>query len=356
MSSSTSATWRTEMAAVGSSIRTSLALESRVRAMATAWRWPPDIFLTRSRGRVSDFSSSNNSAERSIIACLSSTRKGQIPFFCSRPRNTFSAAVRLSAIARSWYTTSIPLARAWIGLWKWQTSPSTRTSPSVGGKFPAISLTRVDLPAPLSPINPTTSPGSTDQLMSFTAWMAPKLFETLRTSSRATPAPPLSSSSSGCLRFDYSIIAQVAATPQRQWSPLLLDRLPRPHFGRSNRRIDDLLNFPRFAKIRPLPLTTSNSLQEFSHFDRLEIVETKLVTRRDAEQPIGMMLGPCLDTGVTAMAWIAVGSKMKQLIEAFLRIDKGSLDAGQFKPELHLSSCRHPVCFDRSPASPLKSN
>src|SRR6202035_5763730 len=77
-----------------------------------------------------------------------------------------------------------------MGLWKWQTSPSTRTSPSVGGKFPAISLTRVDLPAPLSPINPTTSPGSIDKLMSFTAWIAPKLFDTLRTSSSATLAPP----------------------------------------------------------------------------------------------------------------------------------------------------------------------
>src|SRR5436305_11323451 len=46
---------------------------------------------------------------------------------------------------------------------------------------------------------------------------------------------------------------------------------------------------------------------------------------------------------------------MKHLIEAFLRIDEGSLYSGQFKPELHLSSGRHPVCFDRSPASPLKS-
>ena len=52
---STSATWRTEMAAVGSSISTIFASESMVRAMATAWRWPPDICLTRSRGRVSDF-------------------------------------------------------------------------------------------------------------------------------------------------------------------------------------------------------------------------------------------------------------------------------------------------------------
>src|SRR2546421_11908622 len=125
----------------------------------------------------------------------------------------------------------MPLARAWMGLWKWQTSPSTRTSPSVGGKFPAISLTRVDLPAPLSPINPTTSPGSTDQLMSFTAWVAPKLFETLRTSSRATPAPPLSCSSSGCLRFDYFIIAPLPLAPHRPLSPHLFYRLPTPRFG-----------------------------------------------------------------------------------------------------------------------------
>ena len=61
---STSATWRTEIAAVGSSISTILASESRVRAMATAWRWPPDICLTRSRGRVSDFSSAKISPAR----------------------------------------------------------------------------------------------------------------------------------------------------------------------------------------------------------------------------------------------------------------------------------------------------
>ena len=40
---STSATWRTEIAAVGSSISTIFGLDSRVRAIATAWRWPPDM-------------------------------------------------------------------------------------------------------------------------------------------------------------------------------------------------------------------------------------------------------------------------------------------------------------------------
>ena len=44
--------------------RTIFALLSMVRAMATAWRCPPDICLIRSRGRVSDLSSANSSPAR----------------------------------------------------------------------------------------------------------------------------------------------------------------------------------------------------------------------------------------------------------------------------------------------------
>src|SRR5260370_34045942 len=51
--SSTSATWRTLIAAVGSSISTMSGSDRRVRALATACRWPPDSCLTSSRGRVS---------------------------------------------------------------------------------------------------------------------------------------------------------------------------------------------------------------------------------------------------------------------------------------------------------------
>ena len=67
---STSATWRTLIAAVGSSISTIFGSESRVRAMATAWRWPPDICLTRSRGRVSDFSSLKSSPARRYMRAI----------------------------------------------------------------------------------------------------------------------------------------------------------------------------------------------------------------------------------------------------------------------------------------------
>ena len=62
--SRTSATWRTLMAAVGSSMSTIFGSDSRVRAMATAWRWPPDICCTRSPGRVSDLSSAKSSPAR----------------------------------------------------------------------------------------------------------------------------------------------------------------------------------------------------------------------------------------------------------------------------------------------------
>jgi hypothetical protein len=60
-------------------------------------------------------------------------------------------------------------------------------------KLPAMILTIVDLPAPLSPISPTTSPGSTEKLSSVSAWIAPKCIEMLRMSSNATPVLPVRS-------------------------------------------------------------------------------------------------------------------------------------------------------------------
>ena len=190
MRPSTSATWRTEMAAVGSSISTTLARDRRVRAMATACRCPPDICRTRSRGRVSDFSSANSSPARRAMAAWSSQRIGPTPFLISRPRNTLAAADRLLHRARSWYTTSIPFSRASTGLPKCCASPSISTSPEVGGKLPAMTRTSVDLPAPLSPIKPSTSPGPMCRSTSFSAWIAPKCLTMLRSSRTGIACPP----------------------------------------------------------------------------------------------------------------------------------------------------------------------
>ena len=73
------------------------------------------------------------------------------------------------------------------------------------GKLPAIILTSVDLPAPLSPISPTTCPGSSDSDTSLTAWMAPKCFEILASSRTAIPLmtsrPPTASAVAPARRY-----------------------------------------------------------------------------------------------------------------------------------------------------------
>src|SRR5882672_11777172 len=137
----------------------------------------------------------------------------------------------------------MPMARAWSGLWKWQTLPSTRISPSVGGKLPAMSLTIVDLPAPLSPIRPSTSPASIVRLKPLTARMAPKLFATLRISSSdkfdlpacwivalgswiPRPIPAVFGENSSCLRLDGADLAQVQAEARTITRPFGSTDLP----------------------------------------------------------------------------------------------------------------------------------
>ncbi len=90
--SSTSATWRTEIAAVGSSISTSLALREpgardRHRLALAARHLLHEI--ARPGLRLQLLRTAR--PERSIIAFLSRTRNGQKPFLISRPRNTFCA-------------------------------------------------------------------------------------------------------------------------------------------------------------------------------------------------------------------------------------------------------------------------
>jgi hypothetical protein len=77
----------------------------------------------------------------------------------SRPRNMFVAMSSAGETARVWYTVSIPAARASIGRLNCTGWPSSLISPSFGTSAPDRHLIRVDLPAPLSPITASTSPG-----------------------------------------------------------------------------------------------------------------------------------------------------------------------------------------------------
>src|SRR5262245_13688950 len=64
-------------------------------------------------------------------------------------------------------------------------------SPEDGAKFPAMIFTSVDLPAPLSPISPSTSPGSRVRSTSVSAVIAPKCLEILLSWRTATEWLPL---------------------------------------------------------------------------------------------------------------------------------------------------------------------
>ena len=55
-------------------------------------------------------------------------------------------------------------------------NPPTRTVPAVGGMKPVSIRIEVDLPAPLGPRNPSTSPRSTEKETPSTARFGPNVF------------------------------------------------------------------------------------------------------------------------------------------------------------------------------------
>ena len=60
--------------------------------------------------------------------------------------------------------------------------PLTRTAPLVGSRKPVIIFMVVDLPAPLGPRKPNTSPRRTEKETLRTAWMGPKRLSKASTS------------------------------------------------------------------------------------------------------------------------------------------------------------------------------
>src|SRR4029079_6899877 len=76
----------------------------------------------------------------------------------------------------------MPAARASCGLRNETGSPSMRMLPVDGGKTPDRILTRVDFPAPLSPMSPTASAGAMVRSVGWSARTGPKAFDTARSS------------------------------------------------------------------------------------------------------------------------------------------------------------------------------
>ena len=111
----------------------------------------------------------------SVVAriALASSEYGNDFLRSSWPRKKLRHTGISGTTARFWYTVAMPLSSASAGEPNVIGSPSTSSSPSVCWCSPEMILIRVDLPAPLSPRMPVTSPACTRRQMSLSAVMFP---------------------------------------------------------------------------------------------------------------------------------------------------------------------------------------
>ena len=131
-----------------------------------------------------------------IAPSFSTRNMGNRPH-SSLPMKKFALTLAFSHTGLFWYTVSIPAARDSAGEENSTFLPSRKISPSSARWLPAMILIRVDLPAPLSPNRPSTSPLWTSKLTPFKASTFPKLFLTFLTSRTGVlPSVPFISLSS----------------------------------------------------------------------------------------------------------------------------------------------------------------
>src|SRR3954453_14989755 len=175
------------IAASGSSSRMMSASELTVRGTAIAWRWPPDSFATGT-SRRGTFTPIWSSAVRASCFIARFARNGVGPMRSSRLRNMLWKTESSLTSARSWYTQSIPSEGAWSTERSSTSSPLTTSRPSSGFWKPEMILISVDLPAPLSPSSPSTSPLRRCTLMSRSAVTGPKRLEMCSTRSTSSEA------------------------------------------------------------------------------------------------------------------------------------------------------------------------
>src|SRR2546422_14521 len=180
---STMPDWRTPSAEVGSSRMRTFAPKYTARAIATAWRSPPESVPTGWFGSRTSMPILPISSRITFFANpMSSLRAGPMPRVGSEPRKKLRQMDIRGTVARSWNTTEMPAARASRGPPKCTLCPSTRSSPSSCGCTPERILISVDLPAPLSPSTQVSSPPLTCIEMSRSAITLPKYLLTFRTS------------------------------------------------------------------------------------------------------------------------------------------------------------------------------
>ena len=74
---------------------------------------------------------------------------------------TFCSTERSGKISGVWNTRATPIWLIWYGFLPVSTWPSNTTAPRVGARRPMMTLSSVDLPAPLGPMMAWVLPSST---------------------------------------------------------------------------------------------------------------------------------------------------------------------------------------------------
>ncbi|CFW38173.1 Uncharacterised protein [Bordetella pertussis] len=103
---------------------------------------------------------------------------------------TFSTTVSDAKVAAIWKVRPTPRRQMSRGRMPTSSWPSSLTEPVVAGSCPPTMLKVVDLPAPLGPINASSSPAARSKLMSSTARTPPNALLRFLTCNRLMPASP----------------------------------------------------------------------------------------------------------------------------------------------------------------------
>ena len=160
---------------VGSSRMMMSASKWSARTMARPWRSPPESPVTVVSGvSTADVKPISSLISPWVMRRISPTRRNPRRPAMGRPMKMLRQSGSCSARARSWKTVSTPRARAFCTSRSWTRCPLNQISPRSGWWTPVMTLMSVDLPAPLSPSRPTTSPLASWKLTSCRTWTPPK--------------------------------------------------------------------------------------------------------------------------------------------------------------------------------------
>ena len=88
--------------------------------------------------------------------------------------------------------------------------------------------------------------------------------------------------------------------------------------------LDERLDAQASVEVEWLRSTPSDGVKVSRGFDRLQVVEAKLVARRNAEQAVWPMIRACLDPAESLTARAVIGREEMQLIESFLAEGEGA--------------------------------